>query len=74
MAMMMGELYKALVAAHITEDQARQAAEEVAGFDNRFAHIEADLLVVKWMLGTVVTLQIMTLGGFIGLLWKVFPR
>jgi hypothetical protein len=31
------------------------------------------MTVVKWMLGTVITLQIMTLGGLIGLLWKVFP-
>jgi hypothetical protein len=34
--------------------KARAAAEELAGYENRFAKIETDLAVIKWMLGIVV--------------------
>ena len=56
MAMMLGALYKALM--EPTEDNARRAAEEVAGYDNRLAKIEADLLLLKWMVATGIGLQI----------------
>jgi hypothetical protein len=36
------------------EDKARAAAEELAGYESRFAKIETDLAVIKWMLGIVV--------------------
>jgi hypothetical protein len=74
MAMMLGALYRALLAAHVNEEDARNAAEEVAAYDTQLAAIRQELAVVKWMGATIVTLQIMTLGGLLGLLWKVFPR
>ena len=49
------------------------AAEEVAGFETKIATIETRLGVIQWMAATTVTLQIMTIAGFLGLLWKVFP-
>ena len=53
MAVMLSRTYDALIAAGAPEDKARAAAEELAGYD-RFAKIETDLTVVKWMLGVVI--------------------
>jgi hypothetical protein len=61
MAIMISELYDALIAAGAPEEKARKAAETMAGFENRFAKIEADLLLLKWMTGTAIVLL---LGGF----------
>jgi len=66
MALRMGALYDALKQAPgVTEDAARNAAEEVANYDNRMAKIEADLRIVQWMLGVVLLL-------LIGLFWQGF--
>jgi hypothetical protein len=64
MALMMGKLHDALVAAGIDKQMAREAAEEAANFENRLAKVEADLTLLKWMVGfnLVVTL---------GILWRV---
>ena len=51
MALMMSSLYDALRAAGAGDESARKAAEEVAGYDNRFAKLEADVAIVKWMAG-----------------------
>jgi hypothetical protein len=51
MAVMMAKLYQALRAANVSDDAAREAAEEAASHENRFAKIEADLLLLKWMVG-----------------------
>jgi hypothetical protein len=67
--LMLGQLYAALRTANVPDDQARAAAEEVAGFDSRIGRIERDLLVIKWMLGTLLALQI---GLGFGNLWLSF--
>jgi hypothetical protein len=54
MATMIPELYDALKSAGAPDDQARKAAEVVAGYDNRFAKIETDLTLLKWMVGFVL--------------------
>jgi hypothetical protein len=54
MAVMLSRTYDALIAAGAPEDKARAAAEELAGYESRFAKIETDLAVIKWMLGIVV--------------------
>ena len=51
MAVMVSKTYDALVAAGAPEDKARAAAEELAGYESRFAKIETDLAVLKWMVG-----------------------
>jgi hypothetical protein len=51
MALMMSSLYDALRNAGAGDDSARKAAEEVASYDNRFAKLEGELGVVKWMIG-----------------------
>ena len=48
---MIAELYDALKSAGAPDDQARKAAEVVAGYENRFARIETDLTLLKWMVG-----------------------
>ena len=55
--------YHAFRAAGVPEDHARKAAEEIAGYENRFttidalfAKIEGELGTVKWMIGVVIAL------------------
>ena len=52
--MMISEVYDALIDAGASEEKARKAAEAVAGFEHRFARIETDLTVLKWMTGTIL--------------------
>ncbi len=65
MALMMGKLHEALIGAGVDKTMAREAAEEVANYDNRIAKVEADLVLLKWMLGFNIA---MTLA----ILWQVF--
>jgi hypothetical protein len=65
MALMMGKLHEALIGAGADPNAAREAAEEVANYDNRIAKVEADLVLLKWMLGFNIA---MTLA----ILWRVF--
>lgn len=62
---MMGKLHEALIAAGADRNAAREAAEEVANYDNRISKVEADLVLLKWMLGFNIA---MTLA----ILWRVF--
>jgi hypothetical protein len=50
-ATMISEVYDAFLAAGTPEDKARKAAEAMANYNDRFARIEAELLVLKWMVG-----------------------
>jgi hypothetical protein len=54
MAVMLSKTYDALVAAGAPEEKARAAAEELAGYETRFAKVETDLAVIKWLLGVVI--------------------
>ena len=51
MPVMLSKTYDALIAAGAPDDKARAAAEELAGYESRFAKIETDLAVLKWMVG-----------------------
>lgn len=74
MALRMGMLYDALRNAQgVSEEDARKAAEEVADYNERIGRIERDLSVVKWMVGTTITLQLITLGGLLSLVWRLLP-
>jgi hypothetical protein len=64
-ATMISEGYDAFVAAGTPEEKARKAAEAVANYENRFTRIDGDLLVLKgellvlkWMVGFVVALDV----------------
>jgi hypothetical protein len=66
MAIMLGALYKALIEAHgISEEAARHAAEEVAGYESRLASIDTKLAIIQALLGVIVLLT----GG---LFWQGF--
>lgn len=64
MALMMGKLHDALVAAGVDKMMAREAAEEVANFENRLSKVEGDLTLLKWMMG-------FNLVFTLGVLWRV---
>ena len=51
MAVMLAKTYEAFKDAGASDEKAREAAEEIAGFENRQAAIEADMKLLKWMLG-----------------------
>ena len=54
MGMMIAEVYEALLEARASDIKAKAAAESLAGYENRFAKIEADSLVINWMVGAVI--------------------
>jgi hypothetical protein len=62
MAVMMGNLYSALKQAGADEENARKAAEEIAGYENRFAKPESGVALLKWMVGFVIGLCLLLVG------------
>lgn len=65
MSTILVEVYDALREAGASEEKSRAAAKAIADYDSRFVKIEADLLVLKWMVGAI-------LAGVISLLLKTF--
>jgi hypothetical protein len=65
MSTMISEVYDALKEAGASEEKVRKAAEALARYENRFARIEGDIGVLKWMLG-------FNLAVTVAVLWKVF--
>lgn len=55
---MIFEVYDALKAAGATDDKARKAAEALAVDENQFNRIEADLNLLKRMLGFNLALSV----------------
>ena len=49
MSLMITGLYDALKNAGATDDLAKQAAQEVASYENRLSKIEGDIGLLKWM-------------------------
>ena len=62
---MIVEVYDALRDAGASEEKAQSAAKAIADYDSRFNKIEADMRIVKWMLGAV-------LAGVVSLILKSF--
>ena len=56
MAVMLSKTYAAFKAAGAPDAIAREAAEEIAGFENRLSAIESDVKLLKWMVGTNIVL------------------
>ena len=65
MAIMLSKTYEALKAAGAPDDKAREAAEEIAAYGNGMTNIEADVRLLKWMMGLV-------LAGVLSLVVKTF--
>jgi hypothetical protein len=61
MPLMMSKTYDALLAAGAPEEKARAAAEEIALYEARFARIDSDLAILKWMVAGLY--GVLTLGG-----------
>ena len=75
MALRMGMLYDALRRAQgAAEEDARQAAEEVAHYAARIDRVERSLSALTWMTGTMIPLQLLALGGLFGVLMRVAKR
>lgn len=62
MALMASTVYDALREAGASDEKARRAAEEVVERDKDINVLKADVGVLKWMMGTMIGLQIATLG------------
>lgn len=60
MAMMLSKTYEAFKAAGAPDDKAREAAEEIAGFENRLTRLEVMLALV---LAGVASLVVKTFFG-----------
>ena len=58
MATLISEAYDAFIAAGAPEDKARKAAEALADYENRFNRLDAELIVLKWMVGFGIALNI----------------
>ena len=52
MPLMLGALYDALRAGNVPDEQARKAAEEAAGYENRLASVETRLAVLTALVST----------------------
>ena len=55
MSLMLSKTYDAFTAAGAPEDKAREAAEELASYDNRFNKLENRLIRLEVMIALVLT-------------------
>ncbi len=65
MTTMITNVYEALVEAGAPKEKAKEAAESIAAYEDRFNQIESDLNLVKWMLGFIIV-------GVLALVVKTF--
>jgi hypothetical protein len=56
MSTILKEVYDAFLAAGVSEEQASKAAEAIATHEERFAKLETDLTLVKWVTGLCLAL------------------
>jgi len=70
MALMLSKTYEALVAAGAPEEKAREAAEEIASYENRLTRMESDIVQIKaematktFVLTAMLTQTFALLGG-----------
>lgn len=59
---MLAEVYDAFRDAGASEEKSRAAATAVADYDARLAKIEADVGLLKWMIGFNLVLSVTMLG------------
>jgi hypothetical protein len=65
MAVMLEKVYRAFIAAKVSEEQAAGAAAELAEYEGRFASIENRLNLLTWMVGFNLAISV-------ALLFKLF--
>jgi hypothetical protein len=66
MALMLSRLYDALRSANVPEDKAREAAEEVAMYEQ----VKSDTYVLKWMVGVLIAIVL----GVFWMQWQTVIR
>ena len=62
---MISQVYDALKEAGASDEKAKAAAQALANYENRFARIDTDLVLLKWMIG-------FNLAFTMAILWKLF--
>jgi hypothetical protein len=72
MPVMLSKTYDAFIAAGAPEEKARAAAEELAAYEIRFAKIEQDLAIIKWMLGVTLAGVVSLIVSVASLVFKAF--
>ena len=58
MSAIVKEVYDAFLDAGASEQKATAAAKALADYDDRFNKIESDLLILKWMVGLVIVVNV----------------
>ena len=66
MALMLSRLYDALRLANVPEDKAREAAEEVATYEQ----LKSDPYLLKWMVGVLIAIVL----GVFWMQWQTIAR
>jgi phage shock protein A len=66
MALMLSRLYDALRLANVPEDKAREAAEEVATYEQ----VKSDTYLLKWMVGVLIAIVL----GVFWMQWQTIAR
>lgn len=69
--MIIEELYDALIEAGASEEKAKAASRAIANYESRFSSVERDLSILKWMVGLLIAITLMTLGSTIGVLFRL---
>ena len=59
MSAIVKEVYDAFLEAGVSEEKSSEAAKAIANYDTKFNKIEADLLILKWMVGMVIVVEIL---------------
>ena len=62
---MISQVYDARKEAGASDEKAKAAAQALANYENRFARIDTDLALLKWMIG-------FNLAFTMAILWKLF--
>ncbi len=58
MSTILKEVYDAFLEAGVSEQKSSEAAKAIANYDHRFTKIETDLLILKWMVGLVIIVNV----------------
>lgn len=74
MSLLIAEVYAALRAVNVPEDEARKAATAMASYEPRLANLDQRLGVLTWMVGTMGPLLIALVAGLYVVLFNLATR
>nr|VFK27879.1 MAG: hypothetical protein BECKMB1821G_GA0114241_103119 [Candidatus Kentron sp. MB]VFK31802.1 MAG: hypothetical protein BECKMB1821I_GA0114274_102716 [Candidatus Kentron sp. MB]VFK75572.1 MAG: hypothetical protein BECKMB1821H_GA0114242_102616 [Candidatus Kentron sp. MB] len=61
MSAIVKEVYDAFVGVCVSEEKFTLVAKAITGYGNRFSRIQSDLLILKWMVGLVIVVEVLPL-------------